>query len=449
VITIGRYLAAEPLTVTISGVTVKGGVARTNPESADFGKEGVIASGGGIAVSPTADFGPGATVTIKDSVVAHNRAAPTATIDSGLPCPGGGDCPFARARGGGIDSYGPLTLRNTTVRDNVAGGVASDAVGGGISVWDTGSLTLWSSHVDGNEAIAAPPTGRFAEGGGIFVNDGVKLAIHGGSADRNDVTLISDFGYFVPGAEPLDSNANGGGIHAGTDGDLSIDGTSISGNSVTVRNPNGRAIGFDSALMTGSGPLDLRNARIRGNRLYARVASSEVVGYSGAAVDLYGPTTVSHTELTGNRSTVESRDGLAAAGAGAVYVGEGTETALIADSEIAGNSISASSGGQATVQGAGLVNDGQLRLVRVRVHGNTGKAHAPAGFAHGGGIFNGRIFNENGPIELALARTTVTGNRVAGGAGVDVAGGGIFTESPFQLSDSPIFGNSPDGCRGC
>jgi hypothetical protein len=452
VLTIGRYLAPDPPTVTISGVTITGGVVTSSPASAEYGKEGVVAFGGGIEVSFSADHGPGATLTVKDSVITGNRAAPTASVPSQVAaCPGGISCPFAWAKGGGIDSAGPLTLNNTVVSDNTAGGVASDAVGGGISVWETGSLTVVNGRVSGNRALASKPNGRFAEGGGIFVADGVKLAVSGSAVTTNALRLESDLPYFVEGADPIDMNANGGGIHAGTDGDATIEETSISRNSIFVKDPNGRPYAFDSALMTGSGPLVLRNSRIQGNRLFADVGSSEEVGFSGEAMDMYGPATVSHTLFTGNDVVVKSRDGVAAAG-GAVYSGQGDETALIVDSVIADNSSRAiSATGQATVQGAGLINDGPLRLRGVVISDNSGKAFGPAGFAQGGGIWQGQVFNEGGlPIQLALERTLVTRNRLGGSSGIAVAGGGVFTTGfPISLDRTRIAGNSPDQCQGC
>ena len=443
VLTIGKHLAPDPPTVTISGVTITGGVTSSSPVSQEFGKAGVVAFGGGIEISNSADFGVGATVTIENSVITHNRVAPTATVPSGrATCPDG-SCPFAWAKGGGIDTTGPLTLKNTTVSDNTAAGVASDANGGGISVWDTGSLTMTNSRVTGNHAIASKPNGRFAEGGGIFTQDGAALTIKGGCVSRNEASLTSDLPYFVEGADPIDMNANGGGIHAGNGTVVKIDGTSISANTVSVRDPNGRPYAFDSGLMTGTGPLDLRNSRLVHNSVVAKVGSSEEVGFSGEVMDIYGPVTVTHTAVTDNEVLVTSRDGVAAAG-GAVYSGEGEETGLIVDSVIADNTSRAiSDSGQATVQGIGLLNDGQLRLRNVLIAGNYGKATGPAGFAHGGGIWNGRVFNEAGPIELALEHTTVARNRLSGSAGIDVQGGGVFAEVPITLHDSRIFGNSP------
>ena len=61
------------------------------------------------------------------------------------------------------------------------------------------------------------------------------------------------------------------------------------------------------------------------------------------------------------------------------------------------------------------------------------------------------MFNEGGlPIQLALERTTVARNRLAGSPGVDLAGGGIFSDGfPVSLDGSRVFRNTPDQCQGC
>ena len=61
VLTIGMFGASREPTVSISGMTITGGVARSSPESIPFtGKAGVWAAGGGIEIPPSAHLGPGA-----------------------------------------------------------------------------------------------------------------------------------------------------------------------------------------------------------------------------------------------------------------------------------------------------------------------------------------------------------------------------------------------------
>ena len=152
-------------------MTITGGVAQTSPESIpNFGIPGVWATGGGIDIPPNADISGGATVTISNSVITGNRADPTAEVDSAMPCPGfsDGQCPYAAALGGGINSFGTLTLVNSTVSDNSVGsaGTSSDAEGAGICS-SAGSVTLTNTVMSGNHAVATAPNGRWAEGGAI------------------------------------------------------------------------------------------------------------------------------------------------------------------------------------------------------------------------------------------------------------------------------------------
>ena len=92
-------------------------------------------------------------------MVTRNRAEPTQTSPSpsGAPCPGG-DCPFALAMGGGIASWGDLTLRRVVVSDNVSGGIASDADGAGIASAD-GKLVVRTASSAATAPSRASPTG--------------------------------------------------------------------------------------------------------------------------------------------------------------------------------------------------------------------------------------------------------------------------------------------------
>jgi hypothetical protein len=135
---LGRLLgaASEPV-VSISGVTITGGVASSGPESKPiFHKEGVAALGGGVEIPPQtfpAHGVPanGATVTISDSVITGNSVDRTRAVPDGPPCPDGHPCPVAWALGGGIDSWGLLTVVNTTVSDYLPPGRRPDAGGAG------------------------------------------------------------------------------------------------------------------------------------------------------------------------------------------------------------------------------------------------------------------------------------------------------------------------------
>jgi hypothetical protein len=452
VVTIGEFLGTKHLDVTVSGVTITGGVATSSPLSDEWvGRAGVIALGGGISIQPSADFSTGATVTLRDSVVTGNRAAPTDTAPFGPPCPSG-PCPFAWARGGGIDNWGRLTLVNATVSGNSAAGLASDATGGGVNVWRPGSLTVQDSRLTGNLAFASVPNGRFAEGGGIFTEGGVALKISGSAVNGNEARLESELPFFVDDETTIDMNANGGGVHAGDGSSIDIRDSQLNGNTARVDDLNGEAFAFDAALHPGeeNATLTIANSTIDGNHVIANVGSTEHVGPSGSALDMIGAAMISNTRITNNTTLVFSPSGLAQASGGAVFAGSASPK-RITNSTITGNRTEARSGTAASVMGAAILLDGDLELRTTQVKNNTGAVTAPHGFAQGGGIWKGDFISDwtaTGP--LSLWNTTVTGNSLtASSAAVTLSGGGIFSAFPVSLNNSIVSGNTPDQCVGC
>ncbi|MGO9750473.1 MAG: hypothetical protein ACLP22_02965 [Solirubrobacteraceae bacterium] len=221
VITVGVYSAASEPTVGINGVTITGGDTHSS-----FGKS-FLADGGGVWVPPATNNATGATLTISDSVITGNAVAPTSAVDAGFSCGPTGDCQFAQAGGGGIDSWGDVTLEHTTVSNNTAAGaVTSDADGAGIYS-QQGTLTVEGSVVTGNRAIATVPDGRFAEGAGIMFDTFFSppntcvapaptcaLVIRDSVVSGNASTLTSNLPSFGDGAL-INMNANAGGLHVG------------------------------------------------------------------------------------------------------------------------------------------------------------------------------------------------------------------------------------------
>ena len=182
-------------------------------------------------------------------------------VPSGITCPGSfpqGQCPFARPSGGGIDSWGALTLIHTAVTRNSADaapgqpGTASDADGGGIFSRQ-GGLTLENAVVTGNHATAVSPAGRFAEGGGIWAGvpdsgrgtgSGREVPGHQGTAEisGNTASLSTDprpvFGGQV---QNLVANTGGVLVAGRTSDDHDVENTGvISGNLAIAYGPEGR-----------------------------------------------------------------------------------------------------------------------------------------------------------------------------------------------------------------
>jgi len=436
VLTIGSFGASTEPTVSISGVTITGGVTHTS-WAAVFAGNNVIALGGGIEVPPAENFANGATVTIANSVITDNRAAPTASAPFGPPCPSG-PCPFALAGGGGIDNWGAMTLTNTTVSDNQVGGpVASDADAGGI-YGEQGSLALNGSTVTGNQASASAPNGRSADSGAIFAEFGT-LAMSGSSVTNNSATLNAA----LPSS--VDLLAIAGGIHISDQAAGSIRNTTISGNSATMTNTVGDANAFSGGVHTDVN-FELSNDVITNNSVNVATlgrSRGNAAGDSGAG-EMGG--TVTNTRFAGNSVTVSSVAGDANAGAGATIFAGSMTNSVVSDNHVQASSPH----GFVIVAAGGLQVGDALTLRNTTVSGNTAHASGRSGYARGGGIFD---VNEspNGPSggPLTLINSSVTGNALSGSSAITLQGGGIYATNPVSLTNSVIADNIPDQCFGC
>jgi hypothetical protein len=446
VLTIGQIFAASEPTVSIDGVTITGGVTRSSPESVPFtGQEGVFAAGGGIEIPPNADFSGGATVTISNSLITGNRVAPSDTVPFGPRCPGGGNCPFAGAFGGGIDSWGTLSLANTTVSDNRVGSasglslLASDAEGAGIRSW-LADLTISNSVVSGNQAAAAVPNGRFAGPGGIFFGGGT-LTITNSFVTSNSATLAAA----LPSSVQLAAATGGihieGNAHAAT-----INNSTISGNSAMMTNSVGDATAFSAGLQTDTGVVTLNNDVVTDNRVSATALGNSTG--NGGVGEIGG--TLNNVRLTGNTVDVSSATGNATAEAGAIIFDGGT----ITNSLIRNNNIQASAPVGAVDARGGAINVfGPTTLRNTTISGNSIDATATSGNVRGGGIVDVAFpFGPNGPPggPLVLQNSNVTSNTLSGSATITLQGGGIFLQDePVTLTNSAITQNIPDQCFGC
>ena len=446
VVTIGAA-GSTKLNVSITGVTITGGVTQSSPISIPlYGKAGVEAAGGGIEITPDnikkgSSGTPGATVTIASSVITGNRVAPTTLIPSpgGATCPGG-LCKYAGAYGGGIDNAGDLTLTNTTVSDNSAvSALASDSDGGGIEN-EMGSLTIVDSTFTANKAGVMPPNGRFADSGAIDVDKGA-LTIRKSSVTHNSATVTAAW------PDSVESGAIGGAIHTKPGSTATISNTTISDNSVTETNTLGSA-NADSAALHTDVNITLSGDVFADNHVRAvsrGPSTADTDGNSGVG-ELAG--TIRNTRFIGNTVTVSSANGPASAEGGSMIFGPGS----ISNSVIKGNRVSAASPrGSVYAIGGGLDAGGPpMTLRNTPVSDNTAKATGRSGTALGGGIGDAAVPN-NGPPggPLTLTESKVTGNTVSGGAGITIRGGGVFTNfTVMSLTSSAITANKPDECAG-
>jgi hypothetical protein len=454
VLTIGTFGASTEPTVSIDGVTITGGVTRSSPESVPFtGKEGVFAAGGGVEIPPNADFSGGATVTITNSAITGNRVAPTDTVgptpdqEPFWPICPTGFCPFAGAFGGGIDSWGTLTLENTTVSNNRIGSasglstLASDVDGGAI-MNRLGPLTISGSVIRGNEASATGPNGRFVEAGGIFMS-GSRLAMSNSWVTDNSAELAAS----LPSS--VEQLAVGGGFHITSDvSAATISNTTVSGNSIAMTNTAGDSEAFSGGIHVDLDvDFKLSNSVVADNSVRSATlpgSSDDAEGDSGAG-ELLGA--ITNTRFTGNTVTVSSADGNATAFAGAFL-----DFGSITNSVVSDNHVHASSphGSVFAAGGALVVDEPGVTLRNTTVSGNTVDASATSGTAQGGGIFDAPVPDGPPGGPLALVNSSVTGNVLSGSSGITLQGGGLYTQNqPLTLTHSVIADNSPDQCVGC
>jgi hypothetical protein len=433
VVTIGAFGASSEPTVSITGVTIRGGVTHSSPTSTPFfGKEGVWAAGGGIEIPPNADFTGGATVTIANSVVTDNRVSPTDAVGFG----------FALAVGGGIDNWGTLSLANTTVSDNHAETSAGVAEGAGIHS-ELAGVTVTNSSVSGNQAAASGPTGFVADAGGISLGG---LFDFGGGTLTMSNSSVTDNRATLAGALPFGAVPSGG-IHVnGNAQAATISKTTISGNAATMTNSVGGAFVISGGLNTEIATT-LSNDAISDNSIRATTlpgSTGDAVGRSGAG-EIGG--TLNNVRLTGNSIDVTSAAGNATALGGASVFDGGT----ISNSFISDNHIHAAAPlGTVDVRGGGINTFGPTTLRNSTVSGNTVDASGTSGSARGGGIFDG--VNPDGPPggPLLLQDSNVTNNVLTGTAGITLQGGGMYLQDePITLTNSTITGNIPDECFGC
>ncbi len=388
VVTIGKLGTADEPTVSISGVTITGGVTRSSPESTLFsGAEDVYAFGGGVEIPPNADGTGGATVTISNSIITDNRAAPTGAIDSGIPCPPditiaciNGDLPFAWAAGGGIDNWGTLTLVNTTVSNNHIGSAsglstdASEADGAAIQNW-LGPLRIENTIITGNHAGVAAPDGRSADSGAIFLLGGTLMMRNSWLTD-NEASVSTTMPTDVAG----DTGAVAGAIHlTGNVSIATIDNTTIAGNSARMTNTLGDATAFSGGIHVDLGvTFRLTNSNVSDNRVSVATlpGSSGSVTADSAAGEMHG--TISNTSLVDNTVSVRSDAGDANAIAGAsIFFGS------MSNSLVRGNRVQASAPhGAASVSGGGLLaDDGGMTLRATTVSANTAEADGHSAIA--------------------------------------------------------------------
>jgi len=425
----------------------------------------------GYVVDSLADDGGGAATTLREAIESANLAAgaDTITFDPALFSAGGGTITLGGTQleitddltitGPGVDLlavYANTASRVFRLRPGVtafldsltiSGGVASFDDGGGI--YNEGDLTL--------TACAVTQNGADKYGGGIYSTTTSSLTIHNSTFTHNE----SD----------RDGNLTGGGGAIWSEGDLDISDTTLSDNTA----------GLSGGGLYSAGTASLRNCIVQNNTTHRNaggiystagmtiedctISGNRAEGLAGGIFS-NAPLNITNSTIASNHADTNSSggDGLG----GGMYTDYSTADVTISGGVIRDNTT--------TGEGGGIHNRGRLRIIGVRISGNTAALGGGVynyysdwltldrcdvseneATSSGGGVCNygtfysydttiadnastysgGGVFNGSG------RNTTLIGSTVSdNAAGYD--GGGIFSEGAVFLANSTLSGNSSD-----
>jgi hypothetical protein len=243
--------ASDRINVTISGVTIRDGVA-SNPSG--------FAEGGGV-------LNLNANLTLQNVVVANNKADA-----SGSNGTRGGE-----VFGGGIANVeGTLKLLDSNVISNSANAVGGGGLarGGGVAS-TSGTFSIDGSAFEANTADARGRLGA-ARGGGIYADLAPSpSSISSSTIDRN----VADAS---PGPGELVGSIVGGGAELLENAPLRITGTTIAGNIGRVPGGDGDGGGLDTV---GNGTTTLSSDTVSSNSLEG-ASSGRGGNLSGSAEDV-------------------------------------------------------------------------------------------------------------------------------------------------------------------
>jgi hypothetical protein len=219
--------------LTITGGNTAGGVwfsdaSTPTIDNVDFFDNATGGNGGGLLISSTASSG---TVTITGSnfgssgpnrpnVANQGGGAHLGTSGAAIAISSSDFTNnFANVRGGGlfVQGNGPVTIADSILGSNTAGGTQSFIAGGGASI-DAPTLTITDSAFFSN-SLTPSNTGTFAYGGGLHVS---YSGLGRGTATLTHVQVLSNTIQSRTGGTP-DLTALGGGAYISAEATLSRD----------------------------------------------------------------------------------------------------------------------------------------------------------------------------------------------------------------------------------
>ncbi|MBO9522614.1 MAG: putative Ig domain-containing protein [Nocardioidaceae bacterium] len=402
-------LAANAPAVTLTDTTIDGGSV----------SGGNAAVGGAIAVYPTTVGGTTSKVEGTRLTLSRNVAL----------------------AGGGILSYGNVTLTDSVLDHNVATH-ASVGAGGGIYATTVGSvtptLTLDSTDLTANSAVT--------NGGGAYTAAGVTTVVRNSSQVRQNAAAVGAGLYnggtmTIRASGIVDNDASNSGAGVYTAGPLTVDDSAVAENTAA----------FLAGGIAAGGPLTVTGGQVNDNSAFGAggllvgdgivasldgtvVGGNTATGSGGGGILNSGRTTITRSSIINNHAVHSTGNtGLG----GAIYSGSNndnvTTTLKIGASTISGNDAYA---------GSALINlsSGDTGVVNTTSIDNTTIAgnHSSSAF---------------GAIEqfhpLTITGSTITGNTADDPNAAQVAGGlAMFAPAQVGVAGSILAGNSGLDCSG-
>ncbi len=390
---------------------------------------------------------PAATAAAPFSVFTVNlpAAAPNQSVEiNGLTITGG----FSKF-GGGIALYaGNLTVTDSTIDNNTAGGLSGSTGGGGIGVvgkifGTSETLTLNNVTVSNNKTLTftSGTTTTAFQGAGLY--SAAPVVVNGGSFTGNATA----------------GNAFGGAVHqakivAADTPSLTTHGTSFTGNTSAAGGAISTLAGATAALLDhsvvdaniGTSGVGLYNAGT--TTITDSSVTNNPAAFQGGGVYNAGVLNLSNATLSGNTAasvggailqtatstvtaTATTITGNAAPFGGADFLVEGA-TANLTGSTV-DNNTATNSGANTTGQGGGFYNQGSLTITGGSVSRNTANSAAGLNGGNGGGILSTGTLSVTGGVRL-------TGNKAVpsstGGSAATGWGGAIYV-GPQAANDAP------------
>jgi hypothetical protein len=274
------------------------------------------------------------------------------------------------AVGGGIESFGTLTLSGGSVTNNVvelSSSVISAECGqagsGGVLIHD-GSGSISGTTISGNQASAESRYGSASSfAGGIGVECGAKLMLQDTTVTGNRVSATT-------AAASAIANATSGGIGVCYPGKATISNTGVTGNIVDANAPAGVALAEAGGIQTGS--TILSDSLVSGNRLTASSETGSASVHGAGIQHGNGTLQVSGTAISGNMGTATGPSGEALGGGiwnDLFFPGPPSPRLALVGTQVTNNALWASPGIE--VHGGGLFTTFPVALTNSMISGNS------------------------------------------------------------------------------